>query len=357
MTHGSGCWFIRAANASEHFPELQGITPRPEPDYNDVDAWHEWNEEYQLWGNVKCPCRTGYFCKEHGEWISGADIKAGNAPYQEQEDYFDCPPRHYNADAEGSGPPLSRTREPKDKPKCVCSEPCPTPHDSPSQPSSSSKRVSQRTRGPASRDDSRETPYASSSHRLSPTGFSVQYHSGSASSASQANPLYQYEDPYDTTPRDVSRTHHTHYSISQQPIYDHEYDYQNPYDNDNDNFSSDLQQSGDMYYPYEEAGPSTQADAAYGQHDPLEYVLEDFHQLDLGPGTVDRHLAPDDDPQTSSTIAREDDGSQRRRSHHSTRRHPKEQSHGTDDKGHSSSKKHKSHSSKDHGKHKGKDKR
>ena len=131
---------IRAATASQHFPELGGITPRPEPDSNDYEAWLEWTKEYQQWSQVRCPCGTGYFCRKHGEWISGADIKSGDALPQDQEQkhYHDCcPPRHRtDPSAQNSGSRAVRKHQSIQRmSKCLCSEPCEPSEEGRPQPS------------------------------------------------------------------------------------------------------------------------------------------------------------------------------------------------------------------------------
>jgi hypothetical protein len=43
----------------------------------------EWEKEYSTWKDVTCACGFGYYTA-FGEWISGADVRAGLAPPKPQ---------------------------------------------------------------------------------------------------------------------------------------------------------------------------------------------------------------------------------------------------------------------------------
>lgn len=99
---GPVCIDICAENACDVFPELHGVTPRPEPPRSDKRDHDKWLNEYKSWRNVKCPCGTGYFCKRHGEWIPGSAVTEGHALPAEEQDEGDCPDDHYELSSERS---------------------------------------------------------------------------------------------------------------------------------------------------------------------------------------------------------------------------------------------------------------
>lgn len=76
------------------FPELR-VRPRPEPKGTTKDDHDAWTKEYQQWGHLTCPCFRGYFCREHGSWIPGADVGSGLAPPLNEQKPGRCPAYHY----------------------------------------------------------------------------------------------------------------------------------------------------------------------------------------------------------------------------------------------------------------------
>ncbi|CAH0019508.1 unnamed protein product [Clonostachys rhizophaga] len=42
-----------------------------------------------------CDCGRGYFCREHGDWISGPEVGSGIAPSREDQKHGFCPANHY----------------------------------------------------------------------------------------------------------------------------------------------------------------------------------------------------------------------------------------------------------------------
>jgi hypothetical protein len=59
---------------------------------DDHDAWLQ---EYDEWGALKCPCGRGYFCREHGSWISGEEVGSGIAAASDKQKQGSCPAYHY----------------------------------------------------------------------------------------------------------------------------------------------------------------------------------------------------------------------------------------------------------------------
>lgn len=371
MTGGGECYLISAKTAAEHFPELESITPRPEPDYNDVDAWETWNNEYQLWGSVKCACKTGYFCRAHGEWITGEDIKKGNAPYQEHEGHYSCPHRHYYPEipnAESQRP--SRHRESKRKARCMCSEPCPPAHENRRRESARSTVAPQATRrqsasqttqrhrhssgthsssGPTTKemDESRDAFYAPRSRQESISNVQGQY----APEPSSYNYLtasdYQFDNPVDN-PVDnpgIAGAYddpQTLNLVSGREDYELAYDHYDSYDHDNP--SPDLPRPSGSYYSYESPSDRTGTGAGWVYTNPLDHVSEGLDQLDLG-STLAKHSLPANEPSQTD----EKGVTPERRS--------KQSKSNADDKKSSGSKSHKSRDSKDSSKRKSKDKR
>jgi hypothetical protein len=61
---------------------MPGVTPSGRPrkrDFKDKKEYEKrkkkWDAEYELWKDVSCPCRYGYF-DEDGIWISGGSVRA-----------------------------------------------------------------------------------------------------------------------------------------------------------------------------------------------------------------------------------------------------------------------------------------
>lgn len=76
------------------FPQLK-VYPRPEPDISRVDEHRAWKKEYDQWVNIRCPCGRGYFCREHGDWISGDEVGAKGAVNADAQQPGSCPRSHY----------------------------------------------------------------------------------------------------------------------------------------------------------------------------------------------------------------------------------------------------------------------
>src|SRR3954447_1141214 len=76
------------------FPELH-VRPRPRPVESHKDDYDAWLKEYGEWRNVRCPCGTGYFCREHGSWVSGQEVRDGIAAAADEQKEDSCPASHY----------------------------------------------------------------------------------------------------------------------------------------------------------------------------------------------------------------------------------------------------------------------
>ncbi|KAM3558970.1 hypothetical protein ARSEF4850_004357 [Beauveria asiatica] len=91
---GQAWCMVTGQNLSQIFPNLQ-ILPRPEPSCDDEEAHKAWQEEYSHWGLLRCECGRGYFCREHGDWISGDEVGDGVAPTGSSQKAGSCPGSHY----------------------------------------------------------------------------------------------------------------------------------------------------------------------------------------------------------------------------------------------------------------------
>ncbi|KAJ8122471.1 hypothetical protein ONZ43_g1345 [Nemania bipapillata] len=78
----------------ELFPDLQ-VLPRPEPDPAMKDDHDAWLQEYDQWRALRCACGRGYFCREHGSWVSKDDIRSGVAATADEQKKGSCPSYHY----------------------------------------------------------------------------------------------------------------------------------------------------------------------------------------------------------------------------------------------------------------------
>ncbi len=98
------CWHGRCAatkqNLPETFPELKS-RPRPEPDSPTGSDHDAWKAEYEQWGALRCSCGRGYFCREHGSWISGEEVGSDMAPPGEKQQRGQCPSYHYTGTVPG----------------------------------------------------------------------------------------------------------------------------------------------------------------------------------------------------------------------------------------------------------------
>ncbi|PNP73790.1 hypothetical protein FNYG_12980 [Fusarium nygamai] len=77
------------------FPTLK-VLPRPEPAEGSSEDHKRWLEESEKWTSLRCKCGRGYFCREHGDWISGNDVGAGKAVTGDQQQPGSCPSYHYD---------------------------------------------------------------------------------------------------------------------------------------------------------------------------------------------------------------------------------------------------------------------
>ncbi|KAK4223969.1 hypothetical protein QBC38DRAFT_486553 [Podospora fimiseda] len=78
------------------FPELH-VRPRPRPVNASKTDYDAWTKEYDEWRNLRCPCGTGYFCRDHGSWVSGQQVRDGVAAPVDEQKEGSCPASHYGA--------------------------------------------------------------------------------------------------------------------------------------------------------------------------------------------------------------------------------------------------------------------
>ncbi|KAJ8130996.1 hypothetical protein O1611_g2630 [Lasiodiplodia mahajangana] len=76
------------------FPGLE-VLPRPEPNPALKGDHDSWLQEYNQWSVLRCPCGRGYFCREHGSWITKEDVIAGTAATADEQKKGSCPTYHY----------------------------------------------------------------------------------------------------------------------------------------------------------------------------------------------------------------------------------------------------------------------
>lgn len=92
------CWqggcLTTKDNLRETFPVLRA-PPRPEPDSRNKADHPAWEKEYNNWGTLRCRCGNGYFCREHGDWISGEEVTSGVAVDGKNQKKGGCPGSHY----------------------------------------------------------------------------------------------------------------------------------------------------------------------------------------------------------------------------------------------------------------------
>ncbi|KAI0109004.1 hypothetical protein GGR51DRAFT_514008 [Nemania sp. FL0031] len=85
---------IIPGNPKRMFPGLE-VVPRPEPDPSMKEVHDVWLQEYDQWRMLRCPCGRGYFCREHGSWISKDDVVSGTAASADEQKKGACPGHHY----------------------------------------------------------------------------------------------------------------------------------------------------------------------------------------------------------------------------------------------------------------------
>jgi hypothetical protein len=77
--------------ACKALPLKAGIPkPRPEPPMLSPD-YAVWESEYKQWQDGTCPCGTGYYCKAHGKFVDGDQIRAGR-PGRDKQTPETCHP-------------------------------------------------------------------------------------------------------------------------------------------------------------------------------------------------------------------------------------------------------------------------
>jgi hypothetical protein len=73
--------------------------PNPNAQASYERKWHEWQVEYETWKDHTCACKNAYFCKAHGQWVSGEDVRNGSAAPQREETRNTCHKYGYYCDA------------------------------------------------------------------------------------------------------------------------------------------------------------------------------------------------------------------------------------------------------------------
>ncbi|KAI1170613.1 hypothetical protein F4777DRAFT_105042 [Nemania sp. FL0916] len=84
----------RPRRPQDVFPGIK-VLPRPQPDPAIGDDYNAWLQEYDQWRELRCSCGRGYFCRQHGSWISGNDVKSGRAADVNEQNTGSCPSSHY----------------------------------------------------------------------------------------------------------------------------------------------------------------------------------------------------------------------------------------------------------------------
>ncbi|CAH0026226.1 unnamed protein product [Clonostachys rhizophaga] len=86
--------YIGLGNIKSEFPSLT-VLPRPEPSQDSAAEHALWEAEFEQWGGLQCGCGNGYFCREHGDWISGGEVLHGHALPRGDQKNGCCPTHHY----------------------------------------------------------------------------------------------------------------------------------------------------------------------------------------------------------------------------------------------------------------------
>ncbi|CAH0003704.1 unnamed protein product [Clonostachys byssicola] len=90
----SASCYIDLSNIKSKFPNLTAL-PRPEPSQSRAAEHTLWKAEFEQWGGLQCGCGNGYFCREHGDWISGGEVRHGHALPRGDQKNGCCPTHHY----------------------------------------------------------------------------------------------------------------------------------------------------------------------------------------------------------------------------------------------------------------------
>lgn len=79
--------------------------PRPQPVFpneGDNRAYakyqkdlEEWEKDYLKYKDISCRCKKAYYCKAHGQFVSGADVRNGKAPSQSDQTPETCHKKGY----------------------------------------------------------------------------------------------------------------------------------------------------------------------------------------------------------------------------------------------------------------------
>ena len=68
--------------------------PPPKPTHKSQASyeqnWREWQVEYETWKDYTCACKNAYFCRAHGQWVSGEDVRNRAAAPQQEETPATC---------------------------------------------------------------------------------------------------------------------------------------------------------------------------------------------------------------------------------------------------------------------------
>ncbi|KAF4456162.1 hypothetical protein F53441_1646 [Fusarium austroafricanum] len=88
---------VKMDNIFEMFPTLT-VLPRPEPFAEDSSNHDHWLKDFDQWGSLRCQCGRGYFCREHGDWISGDEVGSGAAITGDKQRRGHCPSYHYSGE-------------------------------------------------------------------------------------------------------------------------------------------------------------------------------------------------------------------------------------------------------------------
>jgi len=85
--------------------------PSPRPDESDP-GFAQWLEEYHSsWRDATCPCGRGYFCQEHGRWISGSKLPDTSYRDHDHQGYSSCRDLGIHGPRDVSPPPVRVVHE------------------------------------------------------------------------------------------------------------------------------------------------------------------------------------------------------------------------------------------------------
>lgn len=85
--------------------------PSPRPDESDP-GFAQWLEDYHgFWRDATCPCGRGYFCQEHGRWISGSKLPNTSYRDHDHQGYSSCRDLGIHGLRDISPPPVRTAQE------------------------------------------------------------------------------------------------------------------------------------------------------------------------------------------------------------------------------------------------------